>query len=602
MDPAPRDPVEALLDHYHARLLACPALVSRLRACGLATAETLPALRLGLADRTAFRALLRGPSRGPLRERPRWQDAWGAAGFLLPNGRERFRGCIVLPLQGTVRAVGLRVSALGAAGSPLIWSHASGRRHFASCDASPSLTTGTLTVTSDPFDALLLRFLGAGPVMSVEAGRDAADGAEMCRLVGAMRAGRLLVIVPGTSAGRALIETVAGLTPEATSARHPRLEIVPLPAGCHLRDVWRLHGASAAAAVLAGAAWRPPVVRAASPAHAPAKPPAPPSWHGAAGTLAGALRAYLAHLLACGASRGVVAQRGRALEIFRQACVECGSADLHTLSVAVVEAFQRAQLACVDAHGVPSRNGIIRTLCAVRLFLRWALQTGRLTRDLTAGLPALRRAAVAPPPVLTATEVERVVSAVPVRTAGGLRDRAMLEVLYSSGIRRVELVGLDVTDLDAARGTLTVRRGKGGTARLVPLGRRAWRWVARYVEQVRVAHLTSAHEPALFISRRGRRMSAKSVTGRMRACLRAAGIDKAGSCHIFRHTAATLMHDRGADIRDLQALLGHALLTSTQLYTRVSMQRLLAVHARTHPAEGPEAASAGAEESAGAGG
>ncbi|MBK7907330.1 MAG: tyrosine-type recombinase/integrase [Gemmatimonadetes bacterium] len=174
------------------------------------------------------------------------------------------------------------------------------------------------------------------------------------------------------------------------------------------------------------------------------------------------------------------------------------------------------------------------------------------------------------------------------RTTAGLRDRAMLEVLYSTGIRRVELVGLDLHDLDESRGVLRVRRvrrGKGGTKRLVPLGRRAQYWVARYVETVRIRHAESAHEPALFLTGRGRRITPKMVTGRMRQCLRTAGIGKAGSCHIFRHSMATLMHDAGADIRDLQALLGHALLTSTQLYTRVSMQRLMEVHARTHPAE-----------------
>ncbi len=144
-------------------------------------------------------------------------------------------------------------------------------------------------------------------------------------------------------------------------------------------------------------------------------------------------------------------------------------------------------------------------------------------------------------------------------------------------------VGAPVRQL--GRGVLAVRRGKGGTTPLVPLGRQARHWVDRYIETARVRHLTSAEEPALLLTRRGRRITAKMVTGRMRRCLQSAGITKAGSCHIFRHSVATLMHNRGADIRDLQALLAHALLTSTQLYTRVSMQRLLAVHARTHPAE-----------------
>ena len=210
--------------------------------------------------------------------------------------------------------------------------------------------------------------------------------------------------------------------------------------------------------------------------------------------------------------------------------------------------------------------------------------------DATAGLARMRRPMTVPPVVLTAAEVEQVLHAIRVRRSGGLRDRAMLEVLYSTGIRRVELVGLDVGDLDDARGVLLVRRGKGGRSRVVPIGARARSWVSRYVETDRVRRLRVATEPALFLSRRGERLRGKTVTARMHACLRSAGITKPGSCHILRHTVATLMHDRGADIRDLQALLGHALLTSTQLYTRVSMQRLQDVHARTHPGErGPRA-------------
>jgi integrase/recombinase XerD len=161
----------------------------------------------------------------------------------------------------------------------------------------------------------------------------------------------------------------------------------------------------------------------------------------------------------------------------------------------------------------------------------------------------------------------------------------MAELLYSTGIRRGELVGLDVGDVDFERRAITVRCGKGRRSRMVPVGHRALEWLARYVSTARRQQLRHVTEVALFLSRGGMRISEKTVTTRMRARLVAAGITKRGSCHVFRHSAATLMHDAGADIRDLQALLGHALLTSTQLYTRVSVARLHEVHARTHPAE-----------------
>jgi integrase/recombinase XerD len=187
--------------------------------------------------------------------------------------------------------------------------------------------------------------------------------------------------------------------------------------------------------------------------------------------------------------------------------------------------------------------------------------------------------------VLAADEVERALAGIATATPTGLRDRTMLELLYSTGVRRGELAGLDVGDVDFARCVLRVRRGKGGRSRVVPLGRRAATWLHRYLDDGRPRALRRADEPALFLSRRGVRIGVKMVTARMHACLRRAGLTKGGSCHIVRHSVATLMHEAGADIRDLQVLLGHALLTSTQLYTRVSLQHLQAVHRRTHPTE-----------------
>ncbi|MBX3174978.1 MAG: tyrosine-type recombinase/integrase [Gemmatimonadaceae bacterium] len=187
--------------------------------------------------------------------------------------------------------------------------------------------------------------------------------------------------------------------------------------------------------------------------------------------------------------------------------------------------------------------------------------------------------------VLTSSEVDRALNGIRTQTAIGVRDRAMLELLHATAMRRGELAGLDVGDVDLDRALVRIRRGKGGRSRIVPLGRRAAAWVRHYIDRARLIALKDVRQPALFLSRRGRRVGVKTVTARMHACLRRAGVAKGGSCHIIRHSVATLMHEAGADIRDLQALLGHSLLTSTQLYTRVSMQHLQAVHRRTHPSE-----------------
>jgi integrase/recombinase XerD len=197
-----------------------------------------------------------------------------------------------------------------------------------------------------------------------------------------------------------------------------------------------------------------------------------------------------------------------------------------------------------------------------------------------------------PRAVLSVSEMERVLAQPALETALGLRDRAILEVLYSTGIRRMELIGLDGTDLDVERGTLFVREGKGKKDRVVPIGERAIRWTERYLDDVR-PHLIeqSARRSvrnrstnALFLSAHGTKLKPGKLTDRLHEYLRKAGIEKPGSVHIFRHTMATLMHDAGADIRDLQEMLGHAQLSTTEIYTHVSIERLKAVHTRTHPA------------------
>jgi integrase/recombinase XerD len=135
----------------------------------------------------------------------------------------------------------------------------------------------------------------------------------------------------------------------------------------------------------------------------------------------------------------------------------------------------------------------------------------------------------------------------------------------------MELVGLDMSDLDAERGALFVHEGKGKKDRLVPIGERAIRWTQVYLDRVRSELLKRAlpdrGSRALFLSGRGDRIRATKLTDRLHQYLTAAGIEKPGSVHIFRHTMATLMHDAGADIRDLQEILGHAQLSTTQIYT-----------------------------------
>lgn len=167
----------------------------------------------------------------------------------------------------------------------------------------------------------------------------------------------------------------------------------------------------------------------------------------------------------------------------------------------------------------------------------------------------------------------------------GLRDRAMLEVLYSTGLRRMELARLRVYDLDAGRGLVFVHQGKWQKDRWVPVGERAIHWVQRYLDEVRPGLVMPPDDGTLFLSRLGQPFNASWLSTTIAQYVDRANLGKRGGCHLFRHTMATVMLENGADIRFIQAMLGHADLKSTQIYTHVAVAQLKAIHAATHPAK-----------------
>ena len=169
----------------------------------------------------------------------------------------------------------------------------------------------------------------------------------------------------------------------------------------------------------------------------------------------------------------------------------------------------------------------------------------------------------------------------------GIRDRAILETLYSSGIRRMEVVRLQLGDLHLERRVLMIRQGKGKKDRVAPIGDRALAWIGKYLNEGRPLLEVDPSQRALFLSGYGdSAMSADYLSRLVSQYVRAAGIAH-GGCHLFRHSCATLMLENGADIRFIQQMLGHANLSTTQIYTEVSIQQLQRIHAMTHPAEKP---------------
>jgi integrase/recombinase XerD len=165
------------------------------------------------------------------------------------------------------------------------------------------------------------------------------------------------------------------------------------------------------------------------------------------------------------------------------------------------------------------------------------------------------------------------------KTGGG----GILEILYSCGLRRSELVNLSLFDIDAERGMLLVRQGKGKKDRMVPIGERALAWVQKYIGEARPALVREPDSGRLFLTQSAEPLSVSWLTDRVRDYVERSGVGKKGSCHLFRHTMATLMLEGGAGIRFIQEMLGHADPTTTQIYTLVSIKKLQDVHAATHP-------------------
>ena len=190
-----------------------------------------------------------------------------------------------------------------------------------------------------------------------------------------------------------------------------------------------------------------------------------------------------------------------------------------------------------------------------------------------------------PRTILSVEQVEDIISLCDLTTLQGIRDRALLELLWSTGIRRGEVATLEIYSVDFSRRILTIVQGKGHEDRIVPVGERALWWLQRYIVHVRPEILAVPDCQALFLSMDGvAGLTANGITGAVVPYLRAAGIDK-GSCHLFRHAMATQMLENGADLRWIQAMLGHRSVGSTQIYTQVSIRALQAVHSSTHPAE-----------------
>jgi integrase/recombinase XerD len=285
-----------------------------------------------------------------------------------------------------------------------------------------------------------------------------------------------------------------------------------------------------------------------------------------------------------GDSASTVGTRAAVLRLFIEWCDERSVTTPQAVTRPLLERYQRHLHHYRKPNGKPlGLSTQAMRLNAVQLWFRHLVKRGQLHANPASDLELPSAKLRAPVAVLSVAEVEKLLAVPQLGTLLGLRDRALLETLYSTAMRRKEVAALKRSEVDFERGTVVVREGKGGTSRLIPIGERALAWLNRYLDEVRGQLVAGADDGTVFLTEIGGRFELDTLSRLVGEYVKASGLRERGSCHLLRHAAATHMLEAGADIRFIQAMLGHALLSTTQLYTHVAVAQLKAVHSATHP-------------------
>jgi integrase/recombinase XerD len=310
----------------------------------------------------------------------------------------------------------------------------------------------------------------------------------------------------------------------------------------------------------------------------PALPPATP--------LASLMEKHLDDLRLKNYSEYTVKGRRVHINFFLDWATERGITEPVEVTRTVLERYQKHVFEYRKKNGEPlGFTGQHDRLVPLRVWFKWMARTHHILHNPASELELPRTGHRLPKAVLSAAEVEQIMLQTNVHDALGLRDRAILETFYSTGMRRLELATLKLWDVDLERSTVTVRQGKGKKDRMIPLGDRTALWVRKYLDESRPQLVSEPDDKIVFLSNAGEPFSLDHLSDLVRTYVDAANIGKRGACHMFRHTMATLMLEGGADIRFIQAMLGHADLKTTQIYTHVAIRQLQEIHRATHPAK-----------------
>ena len=316
------------------------------------------------------------------------------------------------------------------------------------------------------------------------------------------------------------------------------------------------------------------------------KPSGPAPWRDplAHNPMVSVIEDHFEWMLVTGYSTDTVRARRISLRRFIRWCDERGLTDPNDITQPILERYQRHLFYFRKADGRPMTFGSQHSyLAPLRTLFKWLMREHRILTNPASELQLPKLPRHLPRTILSVQEVEAIINQADPANAQGLRDRAMLETLYSTGLRRMELVALAIYDIDLNRRLVMVREGKGRRDRVIPIGARALAWVDKYLTEARPQLLVVDTE-SLFVNDYGETMPPEYLASKVKRYMEFAGIHKSGSCHLFRHAMATHMLDNGADTRFIQAMLGHADLATTQIYTHVSIEKLKEIHAATHPA------------------
>jgi len=313
------------------------------------------------------------------------------------------------------------------------------------------------------------------------------------------------------------------------------------------------------------------------------EPRVPPAWR--ANALYAYVKAFLSWTEATGQSAATTGTRERALWRFLEWADERSLAHPGELTRPILEAWQRHLYLTRKKDGQPLSPSTQQTLItALKAWFKWLARERHILVNPAHELVTPRIPRNLPKVLLTVAQVEHTLAQPDVAGLTGVRDRALLELLYSTGMRRSEAARLQLPEIDPERGTVMIRQGKGRRDRYIPLGERAAHWVARYLDEVRPKLATRLDDWTLFLTDYGESFENNRLSDLVQRYLRLAGVNH-GACHALRHACATHMLENGADIRYIQVLLGHAELSTTQIYTHVAIGKLIEVHHATHPAD-----------------